>query len=93
MNTEFAKLYSVLPKPLVWKAQLMFTGVKYTDALTEAVAEGAAPGYWPHRVISADGVGQLRPVPYLFKLERAVARVRVPSFFCRCNGSPANESW
>jgi hypothetical protein len=77
MNTEFAKLYSVLPKPLVWKAQLMFTGVKYTEALTEAVTEGAAPGYWPHRVISADGVGQLRPVPYLFKLERAVARVRV----------------
>jgi len=77
MKSAFDELYSVLPKALVWKAQLMFTGVRYTEALSEAVEEGAAPGYWPHRLISADGSGQFRPVPYLFKLESAVARVRV----------------
>ena len=77
MVTVFDRLYSTLPKSLVWKAQLMFTGVKYTDALTEAVNEGAAPGFWPYRMLSADGSGQFRQVPYLFKLADAVARVRV----------------
>jgi hypothetical protein len=51
MVTMFDRLYSTLPKSLVWKAQLMFTGVKYTDALTEAVNEGAAPGFWPYRML------------------------------------------
>ncbi len=55
----------------------MFRGVRYTPELSEAVAEGAAPGYWPYRKINADGGGQFLPVPYLFKLGPAVARVRV----------------
>jgi len=77
MNSAFTELYDVLPKQIVWKAELLFTGVKYNPALTEAVAEGAAPNYWPYRKIAADGTGELVPVPYLFKLDEAVARVRV----------------
>ena len=77
MSTVFESLYSTLPNALVWKAQLMFTGIRYSDVLTEAVEEGAAPGYWPYRKIGEDGTGQFRQVPYLFKLDRAVARVRV----------------
>lgn len=77
MNVSFDELYEVLPKPIVWKAELMFKGVRYSDALTDAVANGAAPNYWPHRKLTPDGHGQLLPVPYLFKLENAVARVRV----------------
>ena len=59
----FDRLYSTLPKSLVWKAQLMFTGVKYTDALTEAVNEGAAPGFWPYCMFSADDSGQFARSP------------------------------
>ena len=77
MNSAFSEMYEVLPKQIVWKAELLFTGVKYNPALTEAVAEGAAVNYWPYRKIAADGTGQMVPVPYLFKLGDAVARVRV----------------
>ena len=66
-----------LPAPIVWKTELLFRGVKYTSELSEAVAEGAAPGYWPYRKVASDGSGQFVPVPYLFKLGQAVARVRV----------------
>ena len=66
-----------LPGPIVWKSELLFRGVKYTPELSEAVAEGAAPGYWPYRKIEPDGSGRFLPVPYLFKLGHAVARVRV----------------
>jgi hypothetical protein len=71
------RIYDSLPRPIVWKADLLFSGVKYTPELSEAVAEGAAPGFWPYRQIDADGKGQFLPVPYLFKLGDAVARVRV----------------
>ena len=57
-----------LPGPIVWKSELLFRGVKYTTELSEAVAEGAAPGYWPYRKIAADGSGAFLQVPYLFKL-------------------------
>jgi hypothetical protein len=66
-----------LPGPIVWKSELLFRGVKYTPELSEAVAEGAAPGYWPYRKIDPNGTGSFMPVPYLFKLGQAVARVRV----------------
>jgi hypothetical protein len=77
MNPAFSELYEVLPRQIVWKAELLFTGVKYNPALTQAVAEGAAQNYWPYRKIAADGTGEMVPVPYLFKLDDAVARVRV----------------
>ena len=66
-----------LPEAIVWKTELLFSGVKYSEVLTEAVQEGAAANYWPYRKISADGQGRFVPVPYLFKLGSAVARVRI----------------
>lgn len=69
--------YPSLPGQIVWKSELLFRGVKYTPELSEAVAEGAAPGYWPYRKIEPDGSGRFLPVPYLFRLGHAVARVRV----------------
>src|SRR5689334_2819776 len=77
MSFTTTEIRASLPKSIVWKNQLLFSGVKYTPALTEAVTEGAAPGFWPYRKIAADGSGQFLPVPYLFKLGHAVARVRV----------------
>lgn len=77
MALDFDRLHTELPNELIWKAELMFSGVRYTDVLTEAVAEGAAKGYWPYRKLGADGGGEFREVPYLFKLGSAVARVRV----------------
>ena len=66
-----------IPAQIIWKSELLFRGVRYTPELSEAVAEGAAPGYWPYRKIDSDGSGRFLPVPYLFKLGDAVARVRV----------------
>lgn len=67
-----------LPAPLLWKAQLLFRGVRFTDALAEAAAEGAAPNFWPYRKKDEAGRTQVVPVPYLFELDGgAVARVRV----------------
>jgi hypothetical protein len=66
-----------LPGPIIWKSELLFRGVKYTPELSEAVAEGAAPSYWPYRKTAPDGAAAFVPVPYLFKLGQAVARVRV----------------
>ncbi|HUB79203.1 MAG TPA: radical SAM protein [Bryobacteraceae bacterium] len=70
-------LRTPLPDPIVWKSELLFRGVKYTPELSEAVAEGAAPGYWPYRKVETGGSGKFLPVPYLFQLGKAVARVRV----------------
>src|SRR5215510_2682316 len=66
-----------VPQSIIWKNDLLFAGVKYTPELTDAVAAGAAPGYWPYRRAKEDGSVQFVPVPYLFKLGDAVARVRV----------------
>ena len=69
--------HTSLPSQIIWKSELLFRGVRYTPELSEAVAEGAAPGYWPYRKIDSYGSGHFVPVPYLFRLGTAVARVRV----------------
>lgn len=67
-----------IPEPVLWKTDLLFRGVRFTEALAEAMAEGAAPNFWPYRRRAADGRLELVPVPYLFRLEDgSVARVRV----------------
>jgi hypothetical protein len=67
-----------IPVPILWKTALLFRGVAFTEALAEAVAEGAAPNFWPYRRRDPAGLLSLVPVPYLFRLEGgAVARVRV----------------
>lgn len=67
-----------IPAPVLWKTELLFRGVAFTEVLAEAVAEGAAPNFWPYRRRDALGRLDLVPVPYLFRLEGgAVARVRV----------------
>jgi hypothetical protein len=73
-----AERFPDVPQPVLWKTELLFRGVRFTEALAEAAAEGAAPNFWPYRRRTATGQLDLVPVPYLFRLESgAVARVRV----------------
>jgi hypothetical protein len=70
--------FPTLPPSILWKTELLFRGVHFTEELAQASAEGAAPNYWPYRKHVADGRVEMVEVPYLFKLEGgAVARVRV----------------
>src|SRR5579862_8591002 len=67
-----------MPATILWKTDLMFRGVRYTEELTQAVNEGAALNYWPYTRRDEDMKLIQLPVPYLFRLENgAVARVRV----------------
>lgn len=67
-----------IPESILWKTDLLFQGVRYSEELEQASAEGAAPNFWPYRKIAPDGQQMLVEVPYLFLLESgAVARVRV----------------
>lgn len=67
-----------VPGSVVWKTVLLFQGVRFSDALAEAVTEGAAPNFWPYRRRDAAGSLDPVPIPYMFRLEGgAVARVRV----------------
>ncbi len=67
-----------LPDLVMWKTELLFRGVRFTQELAQATAEGAAPNFWPYRKRDGDGKWQVIQVPYLFRLEGgAVARVRV----------------
>jgi hypothetical protein len=69
--------FPALPDLVMWKTELLFRGVRFTEALAEAVIEGAAPNFWPYRKRDAAGEWQVIQVPYLFKMEGgAVARVR-----------------
>jgi hypothetical protein len=78
MITALRQQFPAVPDPVLWKTELLFRGVRFTEALAEASAEGAAPNFWPYRKRDASGRLQLVPVPYLFELESgAVARVRV----------------
>ncbi|OGL16152.1 MAG: hypothetical protein A3F92_13935 [Candidatus Rokubacteria bacterium RIFCSPLOWO2_12_FULL_71_22] len=78
MIAELREQFPDLPGSILWKTGLLFRGVCFTGALAEAVAEGAAPNFWPYRRRDARGQLELIPVPYLFRLEGgAVARVRV----------------
>ena len=67
-----------LPDILLWKTELMFSGLRFTDALARAVEEGAAPNFYPYRKRHESGQVETIPVPYLFDLGgKAVARIRV----------------
>ncbi len=68
-----------IPDIVLWKAEILFTGVRYTEALRRAVEEGATPNFYPYRRRSDSGKVDVIPVPYLFDLDdgTAVARVRV----------------
>ncbi|MCB9563691.1 MAG: hypothetical protein H6709_03580 [Kofleriaceae bacterium] len=74
LRAEFPEL----PASLLWKTELLFRGIRFSDALAAAAAEGAAPNFWPYRRRDAYGGTEAVPVPYLFHLDGGgVARVRV----------------
>jgi hypothetical protein len=74
LRTQFPDL----PAPLLWKTELLFRGVRFTQELADAAAAGAAPNFWPYRQRDGAGKVHLVPVPYLFQMEGGgVARVRV----------------
>ena len=78
MHYRLRERFADLPEIILWKAELMFGGLRYTEALTRAVQEGAAPNFYPYRRKMASGLAESVPVPYLFDLGgRAVARIRV----------------
>ena len=78
MISDLQSQFPDIPDPILWKTELLFRGVKFTDVLAEAVVEGAAPNFWPYRKRAEKGGWEIIPVPYLFRLEGgAVARVRV----------------
>jgi hypothetical protein len=67
-----------IPEPVLWKTDLLFRGVSYTQELTQAVAEGAAENFWPYTRRESDSKLTQLKVPYLFRLYNgSVARVRV----------------
>lgn len=78
MISSMRERFPELPDLVMWKTELLFRGVRFTEALAEAVVEGAAPNFWPYRKRDPAGQWQVIQVPYLFKMEGgAVARVRV----------------
>lgn len=68
-----------VPEIVLWKAELMFGGLRFTDALARAVEDGAAPNFYPYRRRHESGLVDVIAVPYLFDLGggQAVARIRV----------------
>ncbi len=78
MQLALREHFPDLPEIILWKAELMFGGLRFTDALARAVEEGAAPNFYPYRRKSASGLAETIAVPYLFDLGgKAVARIRV----------------
>ena len=78
MISALRERFPNMPESIFWKTDLLFQGVRYTEELEQASAEGAAPNFWPYRKRGPDGQQVLVDVPYLFLLEGgAVARVRV----------------
>jgi hypothetical protein len=78
MLTSLRQRFPDMPASILWKTDLMFRGVRFTEELAQAVAEGAAENYWPYTKRDAESKLIQIPVPYLFRLESgAVARVRV----------------
>lgn len=70
--------FPTLPRSLLWKTELLFRGVRFTPALAEAAAAGAAPNFWPYKRTDARGLTETIAVPYLFHLDGGgVARVRI----------------
>lgn len=78
MHFRLRERFPELPQIILWKAELMFGGLRFTDALPRAVEEGAAPNFYPYRRKKPNGLAESVPVPYLFDLGgKAVARIRV----------------
>lgn len=78
MHYRLRERFADLPEIILWKAELMFGGLRFTEALRHAVEEGAAPNFYPYRRKMASGLAESVPVPYLFDLGgKAVARIRV----------------
>ena len=78
MHYRLRERFPDLPEIILWKAELMFGGLRFTEALTKAVEEGAAPNFYPYRRKKPSGLAESVPVPYLFDLGgKAVARIRV----------------
>lgn len=78
MITALRSQFPDVPEPVLWKTELLFRGVRFTDVLADAVREGAAPNFWPYRKPDPAGGWKVIDVPYLFRLDGgAVARVRV----------------
>jgi hypothetical protein len=75
---QLRQQFPELPEILLWKTELMFSGLRFSDALARAVEEGAAPNFYPYRKRLESGQVETIPVPYLFDLGgKAVARIRV----------------
>jgi hypothetical protein len=78
MHYRLRERFPHLPEIILWKAELMFGGLRFTEALARAVEDGAAPNFYPYRRKKANGLAESVPVPYLFDLGgKAVARIRV----------------
>ncbi len=78
MDLALRSQFPDLPEIILWKAELMFGGLRFTDALARAVDDGAAPNFYPYRRKGASGLAETIAVPYLFDLGgKAVARIRV----------------
>jgi len=78
MQLSLREQFPDIPELVLWKAEMLFTGVRYTESLREAVVAGATPNFYPHRKKDGNGKVEVIPVPYLFNLDdNAVARLRV----------------
>src|SRR4051812_28425174 len=78
MRLALKESFPDLPEIILWKAELMFGGLRFTDALARAVDDGAAPNFYPYRRKTESGLAETIAVPYLFDLGgQAVARIRV----------------
>lgn len=78
MHLALRDRFPDLPEIVLWKAELMFTGLRFTEALARAVEEGALPNFYPYKRRRPDDKIDTIPVPYLFDLGgKAVGRIRV----------------
>ena len=78
MLTDLRRQFPDMPESILRKTDLMFRGVRFTEELRQAVAEGAAENFWPYTKRDAESKLTQIAVPYLFRLEGGtVARVRV----------------
>ena len=78
MLTDLRRQFPDMPESILRKTDLMFRGVRFTEELREAVAEGAAEYFWPYTKRDAESKLTQIAVPLLFRLEGGtVARVRV----------------
>lgn len=78
MQLSLREQFPDIPDLVLWKAEMLFTGVRFTESLRDAVEAGAVPNFYPYRKRDDNGKVEVIPVPYLFNLDdKAIARVRV----------------